>query len=185
MEKERYWSIVVYPDSVPENWLQYLSETGLEIGISPLHDKDKNIVDDTQKKPHYHILLCFNGPTTYKRVERIANTLNAPIPKRVISPIGLIRYFTHKDNPEKAQYNEEDIRGINGFDYKEFLGMSVSQQNAMCIAIIKLINNQGIEEYSDLVDYVIKEELSDMVTLIKDKVNFFDKYLTSKRHKGK
>lgn len=182
MEKERYWSLIVYPESCPENWIQILAETGLEVGISPLHDKDINTEDEELKKPHYHLLLCFNGPTTYNRVLKLANLLNAPIPKRVISPIGLIRYFTHMDNPEKYQYKEEDIRGINGFDYKEFVGLSVSQQNAMKIAVCKLIQNLGITEYKELIDYLVKEGLNDMFSIVSDKTIFFNTYLTSARH---
>lgn len=183
MEKERYWSIIVYPESAPKDWIQILNETGLQIGISPLHDKDKNIGEIEEiKKAHYHILLCFNGPTTYNRVNKICEKLNSPIPKRVLSPIGLIRYFTHKDNPEKYQYNEDDIKGLNGFDYKEFIGLSVTQQNQMKIAVCKLIKNIGIKEYKELIDYLIENQLNDMFSIVSDKTIFFNTYLTSKRH---
>lgn len=183
MEKERYWTFLVYPESVEENWINILSETGLVVGISPLHDKDKNNdMEESQKKPHYHVLICFNGPTTYKRVAKICESIKATIPKRVLSPIGIIRYFTHKDNPEKYQYEENEIRGINGFDYKEFIGLSATQENAICIAVCKLIKNQGFKEYTKLVDYLIEEDLKDMFDMVKNKAYFFSTYITSKRH---
>ena len=52
--KKRAWGGVIYPESLPENWLEILQNSGLQIAISPLHDKDIN-PDGTIKKPHYHI----------------------------------------------------------------------------------------------------------------------------------
>ena len=111
--KERHWTFVLYPESAPEDWKDYLSSLGLQCAVSPLHDKDIN-PNGELKKSHYHILLCFNGPTTYNKVLNITKSLNATIPQRVLSCKGIIRYFIHKDNPEKYQYNEEDILTING-----------------------------------------------------------------------
>ena len=75
------------------------------MAISPLHNKDLN-ADGEIKKEHYHILITFKGPTSYNIVEKITKSVNGTIPQRAKSPIGIIRYFTHKDNPEKAQYDE-------------------------------------------------------------------------------
>ena len=117
--KERYWTFVVYPESVVNDWVEQLQQLGLQCAISPLHNKDINANGEV-KKPHYHILLCFNGPTTYNKVSTITKSLNGTIPQRVLSCKGIIRYFTHKDNPDKAPYNEEDIKTINGLDLKSF-----------------------------------------------------------------
>lgn len=35
-----WWSFIVYDDSVPENWLERLQATGMQIALSPWHDKD-------------------------------------------------------------------------------------------------------------------------------------------------
>lgn len=181
MEKERYWTFILYPESRPENWKEILQETGLQIAISPLHDKDIN-ADGEKKKEHYHVLLCFQGPTTYKRVEKITNELNASIPKRVISPIGLIRYLTHKDNPEKAQYDERDIITLNGLDIAEFNGLTLSMKEELKRAIIKIIKQNKIEEYKELVDYMNENNLNDMFTIVSNNTIFFNTYLTSSRH---
>lgn len=181
MEKERYWTFVAYPESLPDDWKDYLQETGLQIGISPIHNKDLN-ADGEIKKPHYHILLCFNGPTTYSRVEKITKYLNATIPKRVMSVIGIVRYFTHKDNPEKAQYNEQDIQSINGFDPYNFDGITITMQQEIKKGIIQIIRNLKITEYKDLVDYMIDEEMYDMFQIVSTNTIFFNYYLTSYRN---
>ena len=43
-------------------------KTGLQCAISPLHDKDMN-PDNTPKKPHYHVILTYSGPTSYNVVK--------------------------------------------------------------------------------------------------------------------
>ena len=70
---------------------------------SPLHDKDVN-PDGSKKKPHWHIMLSADGPITEKRINQIIKPLNGPIPQKVGSSIGMVRYFIHLDNPEKHQY---------------------------------------------------------------------------------
>ena len=52
----------------------------------------------------------------------------------------------------------------------------------MCIAVCKLIKNQGFKEYTKLVDYLIEEDLKDMFDMVKNKAYFFSTYITSKRH---
>lgn len=181
MEKERYWTFIAYPESLPDNWKDILQETGLQIGISPLHNKDLN-ADGEIKKAHYHILLCFNGPTTYSRVEKITKELNASIPKRVISAIGIIRYFTHKDNPEKAQYNEEEIQSLNGFDIKDFDGLTLSAKEELKRSIVKLIRALKIKEYQELVDYTLDNDFRDMFEVVSNNTYFFNNYLKSYKY---
>ena len=66
-EKGRDWTFIVYPESAPDNWRELLDDTHLRWIESPLHDKDVN-EDGEIKKPHWHILLSFEGPVTLKAV---------------------------------------------------------------------------------------------------------------------
>lgn len=183
-EKNRHWTFLVYPESAPENWKQILIETGLPFAISPLHDKDKN-ADDEQKKPHYHVLVCFSGPTTFMKVNKLCSQLNSPIPKRILSIIGIYRYFTHKDNPEKYQYNEEDIQVFNGFDIKEYNQLTTSQTLAIKKDLQKIIIENHITEYCDLMDYLLNNDLNDYYQVASNNTMFFDRYISSKRNKIK
>ena len=78
--KKNKWAFVLYPESAPENWLEELQFTGLQIAISPLHDKDIN-PDGEIKKAHYHVILIYDGPTTYNNVKQLTDRLNQPIPQ--------------------------------------------------------------------------------------------------------
>lgn len=181
MKKKRYWAFVLYPDSAPENWKEFLRQTGLSICISPLHDKDINPTGEP-KKAHYHIILCYSGPTTFKCVKDITDTLNQPIPIALEQVRGYFRYLTHKDNPDKYQYNEKDIETINDFDIDNYNDLSASQVNAIQIEIIKFICDNDIIEYSDLIDILLKNELLNYLDVAKNHTIFFNTYLTSKRH---
>lgn len=182
MKKERYWTFILYPESAPLNWKEILQETGLQIAISPLHNEDMN-PDGTPKKEHYHIFLMFNGPTTYNRVEEITKEVNATIPKRVMSPIGMIRYLTHEDNPEKAQYNKEDITTLNGLDIGDINALTCTKIESIKRELLEIINNFNIIEYSDLIDYLRGSDYREGLEVASNKTYFFSTYISSRRFK--
>ena len=103
MIKKRNWGFVLYPESAPIDWIDNLKIKGITFAVSPLHDKDVNPTGES-KKEHYHVILCFGSPTTFNNVKAITDELNQPIPIPLESVRGYYRYFTHKDNPEKYQY---------------------------------------------------------------------------------
>lgn len=185
MKKKRYWAFVLYPESAPENWKELLQQTGLSIAISPLHDKD---LDPTglPKKPHYHIILCYDGPTTFNNVKaNITEPLGQPIPIGLEQVRGYFRYLTHKDNPEKYQYNEKDIETINDFDIDNYNDLSKSQINVILIETQKLINCYNITEYCDLLDLLLSLEKYSYLDVAMNHTILFNTYITSRRNKQK
>lgn len=183
MIKKRNWGAVLYPESLPSNWLEILQLKGLPFAVSPLHDKDiDDEVSKTTKKPHYHIILCFPGPTTDKVVnDIIVKELGQPIAIPLESVGGYYRYFTHKDNPDKYQYNSTDIKLFNGFDVSDVLN------NFEVFKIMKEIQNLILEncilEYADLMDFLIKNDKMEMWNVACSHTVFFNSYITSKRNK--
>jgi len=181
-KKSRYWSFVIYPESLPENWKDLLTDTHIKLCVSPLHDKDINPTGEL-KKPHYHVLLVFDGPTTYNRVNSISQLLNGTICQVVSNVGGLYRYFTHKDNPEKAQYKECDILSFNGFNIIDYDILSNSDYFLIRDNIFSIIYQENIIEYSCLIDFLRKHQ--DVYFYEYDfackNSYLFDKYLTSRR----
>lgn len=183
--KKRNWAFVLYPESAPEDWRDQLQQTGLPCAISPLHDKDKDEGgnSDELKKAHYHIILCYPGPTTYNAVKTLTESLNQPIPLALDSVKGYYRYLTHKDNPEKYQYDERDISVLNGFNILDYMELSRSEVNQYKTAIHKLILERCIVEYADLMDYLLENEMFAEYDVASSHTLFFDKLLTSRRHR--
>ena len=127
--KKRNWAFVVYPESAPSDWIEQLQQRGVVGAISPLHDKDLNATGEP-KKAHWHVIVTYEGPTAQSVVERLTELLNAPKPIPLEQVRGYYRYLTHKDNPEKFQYDEKDIQTLNGFDIRDFVEMTKSEVNA-------------------------------------------------------
>lgn len=182
--KKRNWVFLVYPDSAPSDWVSVLQATGLSCAISPLHDRDVNPTGEP-KKPHYHVIACYSGPTSYNVVKGLTDGLNAPIPQPLEQVRGYYRYLTHKDNPEKAQYCESDIRCLNGFDLADFCELSKSEVLAYKKELQILIRNLDILEYSDFMDYLQDNDLFTLYDIASSNTYFFEKYISSRRNKLK
>lgn len=184
MKKNRYWAFVLYLESAPEDWKDKLQLTGLPICLSPYHDKDLN-PDGTSKKPHYHVILCFGGPTTFNNVKTITDSLNQPIPIPLQQVKGYYRYLTHMDNPEKAQYNEKDIQYLNGFNIDDYVDLTYSQVKTICVYLQQLVIDNTITEYADLLDYLLQHEMYTELEVARNHTILFNAYISSKRNKIK
>ena len=181
--KKRNWAFVVYPESAPENWIEQLQKTGLQCVISPLHDKDKDPTGEV-KKAHYHVIAIYSGPTSFNVVKGLTDSLNCPIPQALEQVRGYYRYLTHKDNPEKYQYDENNIQTVNGFNIADFVELSKSEVSEIKKTLQVLIRNENITEYADLMDYLLDNEKTLEYDVACNNTYFFDKYIASKRNKA-
>lgn len=180
--KKREWTFVLYPESAPSDWRDILRQRGLVAAASPLHDKDIN-ADGTPKKPHYHIIVVYDGPTTYSNVSALSvGELNGTIPKVLDSPRGMYTYFTHEDNPEKAQYDKKDIEHFNNFNITDLCMLKNSEIFEIKKRVIDFIDDNDIIEYADLIRCLMLAELKDELQVSMESTFFFDKYISSRRN---
>lgn len=197
--KKRNWAFVIYPTKVqldilkseydgsdgygtlPDDWKESLQLSGLQYAISPLHDKDKN-ADHTIKKPHYHIIVCYGSPTTYNNVKNLTDKLNAPIPQALEQVRGYYRYLTHKDNPDKYQYNDIDVQTGGGFNIADFIELSKSEVTEIKFKLQHLIREQDICEYEIFMDYIQDNFDKTVYDVASSNTVFFNTYLRSRRH---
>ena len=181
--KKRNWAFVLYPESAPADWRELLQKTGLPCAISPLHDKDVNATGEP-KKPHYHVMVFYQGPTSYNVVKRLTDGLNQPIPQVVEQVRGYYRYLTHMDNPEKAQYSPSGITTLNGFDIGDYVEMSKSEVTKVCRALMDYIRENDIMEYADLMDMTMCEGVPpEWFDVASSRTLFFRGYLKSRRYR--
>jgi len=185
IKKGRNWAFIVYPESVEEDWIDVLMQTGLSFAVSPLHDADLN-ADENEKKAHWHVLVCYGGPATLEVVTRVTEPIKATVAQMVHSVKGYYRYFTHKDNPEKAQYLEADIRCFNGFRPPDFTEMTAMEKFEIKKRIVEIIEREQIFEYDILFRYVVSQpELQLEAYFVSVNTMFFVPLLTSRRHRYK
>lgn len=150
--RSRTWALVVYPDSAPEKWRDILDSTHIAWVESPLHDKDIN-PDETPKKAHWHIILMFGTMKSYSQVKEVADLLHAPIPQKVQSIKGAVRYLVHTDNPEKYQYKREDIKCHGGATVDQYFKLSMQSREAVLWDIMEFIRDEELESYSAFIGY--------------------------------
>lgn len=181
--KKRNWAFVAYPESLPTDWIEQLQATGLQVAISPLHDRDFDPTGEL-KKPHYHVILCYAGPTSYNVVKGLTDSLNCPIPQPLEQVRGYYRYFTHMDNPEKYQYSPDTIQTINGFSIMDFVELTKSEVLTVKRKLQSLIREKNILEYSDFMDYLQdSENMEQEYDVASNNTYFFEKYISSRRNK--
>lgn len=186
--KTRNWMFLVYPESAPKNWRQLLEETGLPFAISPLHDKDIDITEEGEfpKKPHYHVLVYYEGPTTYNNVKNnLTDLVKGTIPKRVESLKGQYEYHIHKNNPEKYQYDDRLREFINGFDKGKVNELTATQIKQIVRDLTTFIIDNDIYEYCDLISCLHNAHLYELEDVANSKTLFLSTFITSRRNKRK
>lgn len=180
--RHRLWTFLVYPDSAPPNWRDVLDNMHLTWVESPLHDLDLN-ADASQKKPHIHIALIFDGKKSYAQIVQITQSLNSPIPQQVASLPALIRYFAHLDNPEKHQYDPSLIIGHGGADVANLLKPTSSQRYVFISEMQVWCKEFSCTEFADLLDYARENRFSDWYPLLCDSCAYvMGQYLKSARN---
>lgn len=183
--KGRNWAFIVYPESLPGNWEEIISETGLPMAFSPLHDQDVNPTGEV-KKAHYHVICYYENATTSRAVkEYVTDRLNGTIPIKLESMTGMYRYHLHLDNPEKHQYDDRNRRFFNGFDVNKVDSLTYTEISKLLRDIQNLIITEHIMEYSDLLDILLDNELFNMWDVATNHTLVLNTYITSRRNKTK
>lgn len=155
--RTRNFATIVYPESAPENWKSILEEEMVPAFISPLHDMDKNPTDPATgiaepKKPHFHVILAFETVKTIEQAEEIIKKIGGVGCKALNSLRGYARYLCHLDNPEKAQYDIDNVICLCGADYASTINLPTDKYSAIK-EMIEFCRTEKIYLYSDLLDY--------------------------------
>lgn len=181
--KSRTWAAIMYADSAPADWEDQLRMIGVAFAVSPLHNQDVTATGET-KKPHWHVILDWRGgSTTYRTAEGITRgVLHGTIPIPLVSPRGYYRYFTHLDNPKKAQYDSKDIITGNGFDIGDFLELTNQEKAEIRFKLLELIIKEDMREYWQLITYAMYNLSPAELDHICTNTLFWQTSLTSKRY---
>ena len=149
--RTRNYACVVYPDSAPDNWIDIISSSKIPVFISPFHNLDKN-PNGEPKKPHYHVMIMYESVKTKEQAIEFIQSFGGVGCEVINSIRGYARYLTHKDNPEKVQYSEDDVLSYGGADYIHAIG-TFSDKAKACREMIRWIEENDIISYRDLMDY--------------------------------
>lgn len=149
----RNFATVVYPDSdnTPEDWLSVLQDWKTPVLVSPFHDQDVNVTGEP-KKPHYHVLIMFEGMKSQDQVRELFDQVGGVGLETVNSLRGYARYLCHLDNPDKHQYFPADVLAFGGCDYIDMIGLP-SDRYEVIGEMIDFCEAERIVSYATLLVY--------------------------------
>lgn len=164
--KSKYFCCMLYPDSTTYDVvtiIKALAQEHLTFAVSPIHDRD--IEDDgSPKKGHYHILLAYSSATTLNNIRMWFKACGMPESdlhsiRVCASGVGYYRYLTHKDNPEKAQYDANEIRVFNDFDevFKKFANTESDKIDKL-VRIFQIVDELNTISFHSLIQYLMFNE---------------------------
>lgn len=163
-EKARYFTFLLYPESIPEDWEIKLESIGLPIAISPLHDKDLSDVEGQKyKKAHYHVIYVAKNPVTadsvrYKIKQILGANSIAMVQIIVRGMEGMYLYLTHESKDaiakKKYVYDKKDIKLINNFDIDRYITLDVEDKDDMFNLVCDLIDEHGLANIRELRRFV-------------------------------
>ncbi|MQB69408.1 replication protein [Limosilactobacillus reuteri] len=180
-KRSNKWAFLIYKDSVPKNYKDELDAQHIPYVLSPWHDKDINKDTGELKKPHRHGCFYFDSLKSYSQVSAlVSDILNGPGHVEVVqSPKGMYDYFVHADNPDKTQYNVDEIESGCGFNLTRFL--QEQNEDEGIAKILDFIEAGNIVEFRNLVACVRNKD-EKLLGLVTQRAYFFSKYLDSKRN---
>lgn len=177
-KRTRNYATVVYPESAPENWQDILSEQFVPAFISPIHDSDKN-ADGESKKAHYHVMIMFDNVKTIEQASDIFIKIGGVGCEVIQSLRGYARYLCHLDNPDKIQYDPQNVRALCGADYVATIGLVLDKYKAIG-EMIDYCKANNVVSFSELLEYSREERFDWFRVLCDNGTVVIDKYLKSR-----
>lgn len=163
-EKARYFTFLIYPESVPADWELKLESLGVSMAISPLHDKDLSGVEGQEyKKAHHHVIYVAKNPVTADSVRlKIKRVLGdksvAKVQIIAHSMENMYLYLTHESKDavakKKHKYDKADIKLINNFDIDRYVVFDESEKTEILNLILALIVKFKLQNIIDLNEFV-------------------------------
>lgn len=162
-QKARYFTFLLYPESIPEDWELKLETLGVPMAISPLHDKDKSNVEGQEyKKAHYHVLYIAKNPVTADsvrwKIKKLLGEKSLAMVQIVLNVENMYLYLTHESKDAIAKkkhiYNKTDIKLINNFDIDRYITLDVEEKDDMLNEVCDLIDEYDIANMRELRRFV-------------------------------
>lgn len=183
--RTRNFATIVYPESLPDDWLSRLEDEKVPALVSPIHDRDLNQSSENElKKPHYHVIVMFSSVKTEEQFENFCKRCfnNGYFGTRKVESIrGYVRYLCHLDSgPDKVKYNENDIIALCGADYyglKEIQTDKLKIIDDMCEWCV----NNDVDDIFELIEYARANQREWFRELAFSSTLFMREYLRSSR----
>lgn len=174
------YTFLIYPDdSAPDNYVEIIQSWHIPALLSPIHDRDPFALDPDEKfKPHIHIMLYF-GVGQKKSSDQIkfySDQLHGTVPFSVNSRNAMTRYFIHRDNPNKQQFEESDLVCLSGFEIGDAFGSYLLDQQYFDF-IEKVVIDNKFCNLADLIIYLNENNMISEVRFVRTHTYYFDRLM--------
>ena len=159
-DKARYFTFLIYPESIPADWEMKLELLGVPVAVSPLHDKDlSNLEDQKYKKAHYHVIYVARNPVTAEsvrlKIKRSLGEKSVALVQIVIQSLdNMYLYLTHESKDaiakNKVKYSKKDIKLINNFDIDRYITLDVEDKDDMLNEVCDMIDEHDLANMREL-----------------------------------
>ena len=163
-DKARYFTFLLYPESIPNDWEMRLESIGVPIAISPLHDKDKSDVEGQEyKNAHYHVIYVAKNPVTADsvrfKIKGLLGDKSVALVKIIVTSIeNMYLYLTNESKDalakSKYKYSRKDIKLINNFDIDRYITLDVEDKDDMLNEVCDLIDEHDLANMRELRRFV-------------------------------
>lgn len=111
-EKSRYFTYLLYPESIPENFIELLTKLDVPMAISPLHDKDIELTIKQRKDNLKNYISDNRNVFPKEEIERLEGILNGIDKPKYKKPHYHVIYIAK--NPVTAQSVRNKIKRVLG-----------------------------------------------------------------------
>lgn len=197
--KAKYWTAVLYPENMVQDWQEQIGDI---IGLPYcycIHDKDTlgkykpKDKEEYQRKAHVHMIIAFNNTTTYKHAMEIFNQLSIEGKQALntCQAVNAIRnayeYLIHNTETSKKQgkyqYSTQERISGNNFDIGSYEQLSIDDKNKMAKELCDIIINNGISNFADFYDLVMKNLGFEYFEIIKSYSGLYERLCKGNYHK--
>ena len=164
--KGRYFTFLLYPESIPDDWEVQLEMLGVPMAISPVHDKDKsNAQFQEYKKAHYHVIYVAANPVT---ADSVRVKIQRILGKESIAKVQFVKqnmenmylYLTHESKDaiakNKHKYDKKDIKELNNFDLDRYVTLDVEDKDDLLNEVCDMIDEHNLANIRELRRFVRK-----------------------------
>lgn len=176
INKARYWSGVLYPENMIDDWEQEIGDIVQVPYAYCIHDADLTGKEE-ERKIHVHLILVFPNTTTYNHAMNVFNLLSKPglrainTCQAIVSIRGSYDYLIHDTDTSKKQNKKQYDPALritgNNFDIGAYEQLGIAERNDLCIQLCNIIISEKFINFTDFYEYC-------MTNLFSENSNFFE-----------
>lgn len=151
-KRSKHFATVVYPEStLLSSMFNFLGDLKISYLVSPPHDGD---FDDkgNPKKVHFHVILVFDSLKSLDQVQSVLASSPSDVQFCGLEIVNSFpcyaRYLCHLDNPDKAQYDVNDVVAF-GIDYFSIIVTKVDKFVSF-VSLLDFIESNPNLSFADL-----------------------------------